>query len=170
LFVDLSFGLSINGGTGRNTLDYSVFTGDVTVDLPLGFATGLSSITNIQNVTGSIGNDILVGDGNANVLRGGTGRNLIIGGGGADQLFGGGGDNILIGGTTNYDRNLAALDAIMALWTQPNMSYQDRVNYLSGQPDPSGQTFADPLNAGTVSAGNPSESLTGGPQNNWIFR
>jgi Ca2+-binding RTX toxin-like protein len=76
---------AIHGG-GTNTLDYSAYTGDVTVDLPLGFATGLGGgISNIQNVTGSDGNDLLVGDGNANVLVGGTGRNVLIGGG-ADAL------------------------------------------------------------------------------------
>jgi Ca2+-binding RTX toxin-like protein len=71
----------------------------------------------IANVTGSIGNDLLVGDANPNVLIGGTGRNLIIGGGGSDSITGGGGDNILIAGYTSYDQNLTALDALFAEWT-----------------------------------------------------
>ena len=61
--------MTLDGG-GVNTLDYSAYTGDVVVDLPLGTATGFAAISNIQNVTGSIGNDILVGDANANVLVG----------------------------------------------------------------------------------------------------
>jgi Ca2+-binding RTX toxin-like protein len=44
-------------------------------------------VSGIANVTGSQGNDILVGDQSANILRGGTGRNLIIGGGGLNGSF-----------------------------------------------------------------------------------
>jgi Ca2+-binding RTX toxin-like protein len=80
------------------------------------------------NVTGSVGNDILVGDGSANVLRGGTGRNLLIGGAGADQLIGGGGDNIQIGGSTAYDGNLAALLAIMAEFERTDLNFHQRVH------------------------------------------
>jgi hypothetical protein len=110
----------LNGNGG--TLDYSRYVGDVTVDLPLHLASRVNNgapggVLNIANVIGSQGNDLLVGDGNANVLRGGTGRNLIIGGAGPDQLYGGGGDNILIGGTTSYDQNLTALNALFAEWT-----------------------------------------------------
>jgi hypothetical protein len=44
----------------------------------------------LHDVTGSVGDDLLVGDANANVLIGGTGRNVIIGGGGGDTIVGGG--------------------------------------------------------------------------------
>src|SRR5205085_7951860 len=80
-----SIGGTIRGG-GTDTLDYFAYVGDIVVDLLLGSATGVAGgVAGIANVTGSVGNDILVGDQNANVLRGGTGRNLIIGGAGADQ-------------------------------------------------------------------------------------
>src|SRR5262249_13384710 len=118
----------IDGGAGMNTLDYSAFVGDVTVDLPLGLANAVATgILNIQNVNGSQGNDLIIGDANLNVLRGGTGRNVIIGGGGGDQLYGGGGDNILIGGTTDYvgQSGLAALEAIM----QEFLKTYDAQNY-----------------------------------------
>jgi Ca2+-binding RTX toxin-like protein len=109
--------LHIDGGVGSNTLDYSGWTGDVTVNLQLGTATGVDGgINSIRNVLGSIGNDLLVGDANANVLTGGTGRNVLIGGGGADQITGGVGDNLLIGGSTVYDTDAAALDLIMQEW------------------------------------------------------
>jgi hypothetical protein len=110
--------LNANGGT----LDYSQSVGDVTVDLPLQLASQVDGgaaggARNVASVIGSQGNDLLVGDDNANVLRGGTGRNLIIGGKGPDQLYGGGGDNLLIGGFTSYDQDLVALDALFAEWT-----------------------------------------------------
>src|SRR5262249_31899196 len=92
--------------------------------------TGVGSLAGIANATGSQGNDILVGDANANILRGGSGRNLIIGGGGADQLFGGGGDNIQIGGTTAYDGNLTAPLAIMKEVRRTDRTFHKRVNDL----------------------------------------
>ena len=72
-------------------------------------------VFNVQNVTGSNGNSMLVGDANPNVLVGGTGRNVLIGGGGADYLTGGGQDNLLIGDATTWDADLTALRAILAI-------------------------------------------------------
>jgi hypothetical protein len=126
--------MALDGGGGTNTLDYSQYVGDVAVDLPLGVATGLTGgISNIQNVTGSQGNDLIVGDANANVLTGGTGRNVLIGGAGPDTLdaSGASSDNILIGGTTDFDTNLAALDAIFAEWTRTDLGFRDRFNDLT---------------------------------------
>jgi hypothetical protein len=111
---------SINGGGGTNTLDYTAYQGNITVDLALNMASLVGQgVFNVENVNGSRGNDLIVGNANANVLVGGTGRNIIIGGGGADSLTGGGGDNIVIAGTTAYDQDptLTALDAIFAEWT-----------------------------------------------------
>src|SRR5262249_53750361 len=126
------FALTLVGGSGAaNTLDYSAYTGDVVVNLALGTATRVAGgVRNIQNVTGSQGNDILVGDAGANVLRGGTGRNLIIGGAGADQVIGGGGDNILIAGGTRYDTDRNALQTIMAEWLSSD-DFNTRVQKLS---------------------------------------
>jgi hypothetical protein len=123
--------LAIRGVGFSNTLDYSGFTGDVLVDLPLGIATDVSGgISGIQNVNGGIGNNILVGSG-GNVLTGGTGLNLLIAGQSASVLKGGPGDDILVGGTT--DANIAALDAVMAEWSNSGASYGTRVaNLLTG--------------------------------------
>src|SRR5262249_13139066 len=78
--------VAINGGGGTNTLTYAAYTGDVTVDIPIGMATGLSGgISNIQKVYGSIGNDLLVGDATTQLLFGGTLRNIVISGAGDAQ-------------------------------------------------------------------------------------
>jgi Ca2+-binding RTX toxin-like protein len=80
----------INGGLGSNTLDYTGTASAVTVDLGAGTATGIAgggltgSFTNIQNVVGGSGGDMLTGDGNANVLTGGGGNDTLTGGGGND--------------------------------------------------------------------------------------
>src|SRR5262249_23834779 len=59
---------AINGGAGRNALDYSAYASDVYVNLRTGVATGVGGgITNVHDVTGGAGNDILVGNG-GNVL------------------------------------------------------------------------------------------------------
>jgi hypothetical protein len=122
--------LTIHGGGGNNTLNYSGYNGDVLVDLPLGIATGVSGgISNIQNVVGSQGNSILVGNG-GNVLNGGTGRNLLIAGETASTLVGNSGEDILVGGTTNYDTSVPALEALMAEWTRTDLPYAVRVQDL----------------------------------------
>jgi hypothetical protein len=159
---------AINGGGGVNTLDYSAYVGDIVVDLALGTATAVSGgIANIQNVTGSQGDDLIVGDANPNVLIGGTGRNIIIGGAGGDTITGGGGDNILIGGTTAYDTNLTALDAIFAKWSDPTLAIGQRTQALKKGIVVGGQTYA--LNKSTVFADNAPDSLIGGPGINWFF-
>ena len=161
------FGMSINGMGGANALDYSGYTGDVTVDLPLHQATGLSQgIQNILNVTGGIGNNLLIGDANANVLTGGTGRNIIIGGNGADTITGGGGDNILIAGRTSYDQDLNALDAIFAEWIRSDLTFQQRLGFMENGGD-SNDTYL--LNGATVSNDAAADILTGGEGSNWFF-
>jgi titin len=163
-----SLGGTLDGGAGTNTLDYSGFVGDVTVDLPLAIATGIANgLANIQNVIGSQGNDLLVGDANSNVLLGGTGRNVIIGGAGSDQVAGGGGDNLLIGGTTSYDMNLAALQAIQKVWDDPILSFDKRVNALKKGTTVNGQTVI--LNKSTVQNDGAPDSLVGGAGRNWFI-
>jgi hypothetical protein len=167
--------MTLDGNAGTNTLDYSQYVGDVTVDLPKSFATGLTGgIRNIQNVTGSQGNDLIVGDANANVLKGGTGRNILIGGTGADTLDASGAtsDNILIGGTTNFDTDLLALDAILNEWTRIDLGFLDRFSDLTKVTNSTGKK---PLNVvglklilltpDTVQANPSSDTLTGGYQN-----
>jgi Ca2+-binding RTX toxin-like protein len=43
----------------------------------------------IENLTGAAGQDVLVGNGESNVLRGLAGQDNLIGGGGADIMYGG---------------------------------------------------------------------------------
>jgi hypothetical protein len=158
---------SIDGGGGVNTLDYSRFTGDVLVDLLLNIASQVTGgLFNVQNVVGSQGNDILVGDASANDLRGGTGRNLIIGGAGPDRIIGGGGDNILVAGTTAYDTNLSALETIMAEWLRTDLTFRQRIDFIQSGGDPS-EPYQ--LNASTVSDDGVADTLTGGAGQNWFF-
>ncbi len=150
---------AVNGGDGVNALDYSGYTGDISVDLPLGTAKLVGAgVQNIQNVVGSVGNDILVGNGTGNTLTGGTGRNLLIAGGGPGQLLGGPDDDILVGGKTAYDSNPTALAALLLEWTRTDLPYGARVDHLLHGGGKNGTTK---LNVPSFTANAGGNTLTG---------
>jgi hypothetical protein len=155
--------ISIDGGGGVNTLDYSTLADGVVVNLPLHTATALAGgIANIQNVMGSAGNDILVGNG-GNLLDGGLGRDLLIAGAFASILNGGEDEDLLIGGTTNYDADPAALSAILAEWTSAS-GYATRVANLEN-----GRNGAPILNADTVRSNGGGNTLSGSAGLDFFF-
>jgi hypothetical protein len=126
--------LSVQVFGGGGTLDYTGYAQGVYANLQTGEATDVASLSGIRTVNGGNGNDILVGDGQGDVLNGGFGRNLLIAGGAAGALpatlNGGSDEDILIGGRTAYDLDRAALNAIMAAWSG-NGFYADRVRQLA---------------------------------------
>jgi hypothetical protein len=124
------FPLTINGQGGTDLLNYGYINIGVRVNLALGTATYLASISGIENVEGGFGDDILIGDAGANILWGSGGRDLLIGGGGPDQLLGGDGENLLIGNGTVYDANAVALEAILAEWGRTDLAYAQRIQHL----------------------------------------
>jgi hypothetical protein len=93
---------------------------------------------------------------------------LLIGGGGADMLYAGSGGDILIGGTTDYDTNLAALNAIMAEWSRTDLSYDQRITQLDGSM-PGGLNGAYVLSAATVHDDGDSDEFVGGGGLDWYF-
>jgi Ca2+-binding RTX toxin-like protein len=84
---------------GTDTLSYAGSTAGVTVNLAAHTASGFTSITGIENVTGGSGNDTLTGDAAANRLAGGAGNDTYFansndtivegagGGSGIDSVF-----------------------------------------------------------------------------------
>jgi Ca2+-binding RTX toxin-like protein len=167
--------VTIDGQGGTNTLDYSAYNVGVRVNLALGTATGAAGgISNIQNVTGGSGNDILVGNDQANVLRAGAGRDILIGRGGADTLFGGTGDDILIGDSTVYDLNPAALEDLMREWGRTDLigsaesQYATRILHLLGLG--SGLNGATHLDLSKVIDDGVADSLVGGTGLDWFFQ
>jgi Ca2+-binding RTX toxin-like protein len=158
---------NIAGGAGTDTLDYSSFAADILVDLLTHRATAVGGLVfDIENVTGGAGDDILVGDANANILKGGDGRDILVGGGGSDALDGGAGDDILIGGVTAYDANTPALLALRAEWSQSNETYQQRFQHLFHG---GGQNGSFVLNPTTVFDDGAADLLTGGAGQDWFF-
>jgi hypothetical protein len=148
---------TIDGGGGTNTLDDSAYQTGVVINLLLGTATNVGAIANVQNAKSGTGNSILVGNGAANVLTAVGGNNLLIGGAGSDTVTGGTGSDLLIAGTTSYDRNPAALAAILNLWADTSNSYAARVAAVMAP------SFPYHLDATTVFDDAAPDKLTGGP-------
>lgn len=107
---------SLNGGAGIDTAVYATVQyggdrgeayvgagtfGGVRVSLLTGTSTGVfgtDTLTQIENVTGTIGDDLLEGDGLQNVLSGNGGNDTLVGGAGDDVLLPGDGNDVLFGG------------------------------------------------------------------------
>jgi Ca2+-binding RTX toxin-like protein len=95
------------GGAGIDVVDYSSSTDGVTVSLALvigqlvSTATGIDSLSQIENLTGSHFNDSLHGDTANNTLLGLLGNDVLAGEAGADWLHGGEGNDTLVGGLDN---------------------------------------------------------------------
>ncbi|MEQ8897532.1 MAG: calcium-binding protein [Roseovarius sp.] len=98
---------TIDGGGGFDRLRYDrggVEAG-LRVDLLTGTATGTwngnpfsQTVSNIDEVAGSVHNDYIRGDANANILRGNDGNDGLRGQGGDDTAYGGEGEDLLKGG------------------------------------------------------------------------
>lgn len=110
---------TIDGGAGSDTVSYmgtgvkvnNVMVG-VTVDLNKTTAqdtkgAGADTLTNIENISGSLFADTLTGNSLNNVLNGRDGNDKLIGGNGQDTLIGGLGKD-----TINLTETIAATDTV----------------------------------------------------------
>jgi hypothetical protein len=158
---------TIDGGGGVNKLDYSRIGGLLVINLSNGTATRTGGVSNIRDVNGGTGPDVIVGDAQNNVLTGNGGRDLLIGGAGTDVLAGGIGDDILIGGTTAYDGSNTALTTLINEWRSA-ANYQTRIDRLMRH-RVGGANGANSLTTLTVlSDGNPNV-LNGQDGRDWFF-
>lgn len=91
-----------DGGAGSDYLSYFDSTGAVTINFAEGIVTGGhatgDTITNVEQIAGSIYNDTLTGDDKDNLFTGGFGDDVINGGAGHDVLYGNQGTDIVNGG------------------------------------------------------------------------
>jgi Ca2+-binding RTX toxin-like protein len=89
---------SLIGGDGNDRATYANSPVGVRVALdgkPGDGAPGENDSVDTENVTGSPGDDVLIGNAGVNVLEGGAGADRILGGAGADVLDGGPGDDLI---------------------------------------------------------------------------
>lgn len=98
----------VDGGAGSDTVVYSSRTAAVHVDLSRadaaqGTAREADLIQGVESVWGGAGDDVLLGNQDANRLDAGPGRDTLDGRGGADHLLGGSGtDTITAGDGDDY--------------------------------------------------------------------
>jgi Ca2+-binding RTX toxin-like protein len=108
---------SLAGGTGNDVLDggagvdvasfYDLGISGVTVALAAGTAGGggagkdiivrTAGVSTVENIQGSPGDDVIIGDGSVNALDGRQGNDAIYGAGGNDNVIGNVGDDYLAG-------------------------------------------------------------------------
>lgn len=98
---------TIDGANGTDTVDYSAENGGgrVSVNLTSGYAIDTygdeDTLTSIENIVGTSGNDMITGNGVRNILTGNAGADNLRGLGGNDTLNGGAGHDKLDGGIGN---------------------------------------------------------------------
>jgi Ca2+-binding RTX toxin-like protein len=82
---------TLNGAGGTDTVSYATATAGVTVSLAITTQqdtvnSGLDTLSNFENLTGSAWNDTLTGSSGNNVIDGGAGHDLLDGGDGTDTV------------------------------------------------------------------------------------
>ena len=101
---------TLDGGLGVDSVDYSALVGvsDIEVALASSIPVTVSvngadnqTISNIENVTGTDGNDTISGDDQQNTLEGLAGSDTLSGEADDDNLLGGAGNDVLRGGAGN---------------------------------------------------------------------
>jgi Ca2+-binding RTX toxin-like protein len=103
LFVvfGLDSGDRMDGGVGSDTADYTLVGGTVDIDLATGTVAGRDVVgqvlVSIENIVGTILNDIVRGNSDANSFLLGQSGDIAYGRGGSDALYGQSGDDRLYG-------------------------------------------------------------------------
>jgi Ca2+-binding RTX toxin-like protein len=144
---------SLDGGTGKDTLDYTAYISGVTVNLLNGAGTGIgggknNTILGIENLVGSAYDDSLTGNNDDNILSGSAGDDELYGLEGNDILSGGLGDDLLDGGlgldTVDYSgNNFAGIE--LSLLAGTATSTESGQDILAGIENVIGTDFDDRL-------------------------
>lgn len=156
---------TLNGGAGSDTASYVDAASFVAVNLSVVTAqntlgSGVDTLIDIENITGSLFDDVLIGSDAANTIDGMDGNDMIKGGLGDDTLIGGVGTDTLTyaGSATSIAVNLATLTAQDTLGAG--------IDTLSGFENLIGSAFNDTLtgdaNANTIEGCLGNDTLNGG--------
>ncbi|MBD3753416.1 MAG: calcium-binding protein, partial [Micrococcales bacterium] len=130
------------GGDGTDTISYAHFGAGVEIYLDNGISwdgTSMDFLETIENVTGSIFSDYMVGTTGANVLNGSAGNDFLYGMGGDDLLIGGMGVDRLFGGdgidTITYANSGTGLEVYLnngIAWDGTSMDFIDAIENVTG--------------------------------------
>lgn len=154
----------IDGGADTDLLDFGNLSAGsaINIDLSAGTYTlgtgGTGTVTNVENLSGTLGDDTILGDGNDNVLTGGgpsgNGDDSISGGGGNDTIDGGIGADTITGGAGSDRMTGGAGDDLFIL---ADGFGQDTITDFDVGDDDSDGRFNDQLDVSglTDASGNP---------------
>jgi Ca2+-binding RTX toxin-like protein len=121
-------GVTIQAGTGNDTLDFSATT-----------------LTGISKIDGGAGNDTITGSAGADTIVGGTGNDILSGGAGDDTIMGGSGNDKLTGGdgldTVSYEQSAAGVT--VNLTTNAVSGGDAQGDTISGFENVTGSSFDD---------------------------
>lgn len=157
----------IDGGAGVDWTRYSAAPGPVNVDLSAGTSSGGEGndvISATENVSGSVFNDVLTGDGLTNYLFGDAGQDTLNGGGGTDYLEGRAGNDVIDGGLGNdWLQYVGAPSAVFVDLAAATVGGGDGSDTFTSIENVTGSRFADSLLGDGLS-----NRLYGGPGNDTI--
>jgi Ca2+-binding RTX toxin-like protein len=119
-----------NGGAGVDTYDLRLTSAGavITATSAVGSEIGSDSLSGIENVVGSQGNDNITLNGNSNVIDGQGGDDVIDAGGSNDVIIGGAGNDTMNGGSGNDTFVFAAgfgHDVVIGFDADPRNGGQD---------------------------------------------
>ncbi|WP_027187381.1 Calx-beta domain-containing protein [Desulfovibrio cuneatus] len=97
LYVHNSVTLSINGGTGADTINFADYPGALTITSGDGNDT-ITAGNGVNTITAGLGNDSITGGTGSGTYNGGTGNDTITGGTGNEAINGDDGADVLRGG------------------------------------------------------------------------
>ncbi|MCG8531227.1 MAG: hypothetical protein MI749_11235, partial [Desulfovibrionales bacterium] len=175
-FLAWGDGDAFHGGSGGDTVDYRNMAEGVTASLNTGHGNGLDDFFDIENLSGTLFNDVLEGDDTANTLYGSLGLDELRGLGGDDTLMGIGDGDILDGGAGNDTVTYA--QATQGIWATMGLAPLDvdqrrhwenqgngsrRPDYICGVENLVGSAHGDLVQ---TSAG--ADTLDMGDGNDWI--
>ena len=139
---------TFTGGTGFDLVDFSSSNGYVQANLGTQRASGSEGndqLLEIEDLKGTGGNDVLIGDDNRNIIQGGGGNDNISGLGGDDTIFGNGGDDLMVGGSGSDTVSFATSFLNISASLVSNSATGEGSDSLNGIENVSGGEGADVL-------------------------
>ncbi|MDD4616451.1 MAG: calcium-binding protein, partial [Alphaproteobacteria bacterium] len=152
-------GDTLNGGIGGfNTIDLTVATSSVNINMMTGVTSGFATdtVSNFTTILGSNFGDTITGSAGSDSIRGGDGDNLIFATRGSDTLDGGvGGTNTISFANADVSSNINLTTGTTTGWATDTFS-----NFMNVM----GSNVGD-----TITSGAGDESITGGSGNDLFF-
>ena len=155
---------TINGNADIDTVSYLTATSGVNFSLAVTSAqitggAGTDTVTEVENLTGSLYGDLLIGNSGDNTINGDAGDDIIEGGVGNDTLIGGSGTDRL-----TYASAVAGVTVSLATLTAQN-TVGAGTDTVSGFENLTGSAYNDTLtgdgNANTIEGGAGNDTING---------